>query len=354
MIRMKNSLILIILLFITFSCKENASKNRQDNISKKNVLDNVNNKEAEFQEIGLKCSGDEYNARECSNKKEKVSISFSQQAINFSIDRASFDDYDVVRLGDLGYRAYLYGNTQNKVIIIDSFLENGHLFYIYFYDKTGLKFLGKKEVTMTDESVVIDKIKISQIKNELIVFIGKGIENLKFNIDKGIDLNAKAKVSVNKIMNQNLLAPENVTNKLIFTKDSSNKLQINTEILNYIQTHTTATNNAYVIALQKYVTDQIISFYDDGERHWTEEQLIKIIAYASNTTDPLHKKLWKESPEHWHRGMWGNILSFCYVVYPKTLWVKLQAQLKKENYYNLPNVKEMMSYATEFDRFGPP
>lgn len=157
-----------------------------------------------------------------------------------------------------------------------------------------------------------------------------------------------------KMMKQNASAPENVTDKLIFTKDSSNKLQINTEILNYIQTHTTATNNTYVIALQKYVTDQIISFYDDGKRHWTEEQLIKIIAYASNTTDPLHKKLWKESPEHWHRGMWGNILSFCYVVYPKTLWVKLQAQQKKENYYNLPNVKEMMSYAQEFDRFGPP
>lgn len=171
----------------------------------------------------------------------------------------------------------------------------------------------------------------------------------KNNTSKSSDSN-----ELEKVMMQNVSSPENVTDQLIFTKDEHNQLQINTEILNYIQSHTTATDNAYVIALQKYVTHAIIKFYDRNERQWTEEQLIKIIAYASNTTDPLHKKLWKESPENWHQGMWGNILSFCYLVYPKTLWVKLQSQLKTENYYNLPNVKEMISYAQEFEKFGPP
>ncbi|WP_171032608.1 hypothetical protein [Chryseobacterium indologenes] len=40
--------------------------------------------------------------------------------------------------------------------------------------------------------------------------------------------------------------------------------------------------------MEKYVTQGIIKFYDDKNSPWTEEELIKIIAFAANTTDPLN------------------------------------------------------------------
>ncbi|SDJ20990.1 hypothetical protein [Chryseobacterium jejuense] len=168
------------------------------------------------------------------------------------------------------------------------------------------------------------------------------------------DIKSNPSTEVNDLMIKNISTPEKVTDYLIFTKDKNNKLNISAEILNYIQKNTTATENRYTIALERYVSNEITKFFDEKKSVWTEEELIKIIAFASNTTDPLHKKYWKESPENWHNGMWGNILSYCYLVYPKNLWPNLQKQFKKENYYNLPYLKEMTSYATEFDRFGPP
>ncbi|KFF73885.1 hypothetical protein HX13_17165 [Chryseobacterium sp. P1-3] len=43
--------------------------------------------------------------------------------------------------------------------------------------------------------------------------------------------------------------------------------------------------------MEKYVTQEIIKFYDDKNSPWTEEELIKIIAFAANTTDPTSKIL---------------------------------------------------------------
>ncbi|MGE8552424.1 MAG: hypothetical protein ACN6OB_00630 [Chryseobacterium jejuense] len=195
---MRNSLNLIVLLFffITVSCSEKPSTNKEENNSKNNALDRLHDKDIEFQKLELKCFGEEYNAKQCGNEKEKISISFSKGSISFSIKGVNFHDYNSSGLDDLGYQTFLYGDRNNRVIIIDSFLESGHLFYIYFYDKTGMKFLGKKEITIIDESIILDKIKVNQIKNELIIFIGNGIEKLKFNIDKGIDLNTKEKVNI--------------------------------------------------------------------------------------------------------------------------------------------------------------
>ncbi|GAE66280.1 hypothetical protein H3Z85_10285 [Chryseobacterium indologenes] len=89
-------------------------------------------------------------------------------------------------------------------------------------------------------------------------------------------------------MEKNKSNPQEVTDHLIFTKDRNNTLQINTEILSYIQKNTTAQQNQYTLALEKYVTQEIIKFYDDKNSPWTEEELIKIIAFAANTTDPLN------------------------------------------------------------------
>ena len=58
----------------------------------------------------------------------------------------------------------------------------------------------------------------------------------------------------------------------------------------YISKYTTSKNNTYVLSLEKYAIHQIDQYYGYNNRQWSEEELVKIVAYASNTTDSLHKK----------------------------------------------------------------
>jgi|GEM_PF-2088553 len=307
-----------------------------------------------FEQIPLKCYGEQYSPNRCFNELQKISVTLSKRSVSFSINDVSYVDQTADDVCEQGCQVFAYGHGPNKVIILDAFLEYGHLYVVYFYDATKLRYMGKWEVTLTDKIAQPITLEVGQIGDELEVSFQERQQKSNFNLNQGTDLRDKDMIPISEIMAAYKGNPEYITDNLIFTRDENHQLKIDTAILSYIQNNTTAQDNAYVIALQKYVTHAINRYYNDHEKLWTEEELIKMIAYAANTTDPLHKKFWKESPEHWHNGMWGNILSYCYVVHPKTLWVKLQSQLLEKHDYNLPHLQEMMSYAMEFDRFGPP
>ncbi len=307
-----------------------------------------------FGEIPLKCYGEQYSPDRCFNENEKISVALSKKSVSFVVNDVGYIDPAADDVCELGCQVFAYGNGSNKVIILDAFLEYGHLYVVYFYNATTLKYLGKKEITLTDKIAQPIKLQVGRIGDELEVSFQEGMEQFTFNLNQGKDLRDRDEIPLAELMEEHKGNPEYVTDNLIFTRDENHQLQINTEILSYIQRNSTAQDNAYVIALEKYVSHAIDGLYYSNEKQWTEAEMIKIIAYAANTTDPLHKKLWKESPEHWHNGMWGNILSYCYLVHGKTLWVKLQSQWEEEHDYNLPYLREMIAYAMEFDRFGPP
>lgn len=82
--------------------------------------------------------------------------------------------------------------------------------------------------------------------------------------------------------------------------------------------------------------------------------MFRIIAYASNITDPLFKKYWKENFSKWNNGKSGNILGFCNVAYRDKIWNKLIANFKDNKYYGLNNLEDMIYYASEFDSTGAP
>jgi len=307
-----------------------------------------------FEEIPLKCYGEQYSPDRCFNELQKIYIAISLRSASFRVNDVSYADLGEDDLCDQGCQVFAYGNGANKVIILDAFLEYGHLYRAYFYNGTTLKYLGKNEITLNEKIDQPIKLEVGQIGGELEVSFQEGMQKFTFDLNQGEDLRGRDQIPLSKLMEEYKGNPEYITDILIFTRDENQQLQIDTAILSYIQNNATAQDNAYVIALQKSVTRAINALYYNDDKKWTEEELIKIIAYAANTTDPLHKRLWNESPEHWHKGMWGNILSYCYVVHPKTLWVKLQSQLQKEHDYNLPHLPEMIAYAMEFDRFGPP
>jgi len=190
---MKNLFKLTVFLFflILISCQENRFATKEKGVKNTHV-DSVSNTEVEFKQVLLNCDGDEYNATVCVNEKEQISIAFAEKKRNFSIDQIGYIDSNDIDLGDLGFQIYVYKNSTDKVIIIDSFLECGHLFYVYFYTENGLKFLGKREVTMIDEANSIERIKVDRFKDELIISAGEHIDDLKFDTNKGIDIAIKA------------------------------------------------------------------------------------------------------------------------------------------------------------------
>ncbi len=350
------NIITLLFLFQLTGCRESDSNIKKDS-NQKNYGNTIKIlKSIIFHQEPLKCLGNQYSAFSCFDEKKNLSISFSSDAktISFLQNKNNYTHKLDNSFGDLGYQTYLFVNNKEEIILLDIFLENGHLYNVYYIDSISIKFLGKKEIVFNEEQGVSNNLKVQRKENTITILLKNSLENLQFNIDQAKNISIDNTASITKLMDANIDTPEKIVNYLIFKKEKNNKLIIDESILNYIQTHTTETQNKYVLALDKYVTNEIRKYKDGDKSEWNKEEIMKIIAYASNTTDPLFKKYWIKSPENWHNGKWGNILSFCSLVYQDSFWKELLTEFDKNNYYNLPNLEEMTQYASEFDKIGPP
>lgn len=322
---------LILLLLIFFSCKENSLK--QENANKRETFP------IDFKQEQLNCTGEKYNSNQCSDRDNNLSISFNKNSILITSNNKNYID-ESNNSSDLGYETFLFGSSNDeKIILIDNFLENGHLFLVYYVNNNNIKFLGKNEVINNTEENNAYNFKIKKTDDKVDIFLNPQLGNFSLDIEKAVNLNnnddKKAILNIN-FLNDNIATPDKITNELIFTKDKSGKLIINTDILDYIQKNTANSNNSYSMSLSKYVTQLTINFYDNESTEWREEDLFRIIGYAANTTDPLFKKYWKNNPEKWNNGQEGYILGFCNVAYHDQIWAKLTNNFKKNKYYNLP------------------
>lgn len=349
---MKNLTNLFILLFFfnLLSCKENRPK--QEKIDKSKTSYSI-----DFKQEQLECTGEKYSSNKCIDKNKKLSISFDKSSIVFIHNNRKYI-HELNNLNsDLGYETFLFKNNDDKIILIDNFLENGHLFLVYYVNKNSIKFLGKNEIINTTEENDAYNFKIKKTDSKVDIFLNSQLGNFSFDLEKAINLNTdnSSKATLNiSFLNDNIRTPDKITNKLIFTKDKLGKLIINTDILDYIQKNTTDSNNSYSMSLSKYVTQLIINYYDNESTEWDEEDLFKIIGYAADTTDPLFKKYWKNNLEKWNNGQEGYILGFCNVAYHDQIWTKLTNNFKENKYYNLPNLEEMVWYGSDFDKVGVP
>lgn len=349
---MKNLTNLFILLFFfnLLSCKENSPK--QEKIDKLTTLYSI-----DFKQEQLNCTGEKYSSNKCIDKNKNLSISFDKNSILFTNNNKNYID-KLNNSSDLGYETFLFGSSNDeKIILIDNFLENGHLFLVYYVNNNNIKFLGKNEVINNTEENNAYNFKIKKTDDKVDIFLNPQLGNFSLDIEKAANLNnnddKKAILNIN-FLNDNIATPDKITSELIFTKDKSGKLIINTDILDYIQKNTASSNNSYSMSLSKYVTQLIINFYDDESTEWREEDLFRIIGYAANTTDPLFKKYWKNNPEEWNNGQGGYILGFCNVAYHDQIWAKLTNNFKQNKYYNLPYLEEMVWYGSDFDKAGAP
>ena len=116
-------------------------------------------------------------------------------------------------------------------------------------------------------------------------------------------------------------SPENTVDNLIFTRDKSDSLQINTEILDYISKNTNRENSAYLFALEDYGKKSRESI------GWSIDEFSKIKAYIFNTSYPLRKKYWNDKFDEWYNGKPENFLG------SRGMW-------EENNYYGLPKLEE--------------
>lgn len=310
----------------------------------------------------------EYNDKKITIEYNKYTY-FGYEAEQFNLYRSSYD----LDSGDLDLIRYDDQNTKNQIFLVELNDFSFRSYHIYTFQNDLLYYLGENDIDLSKIIEQTDKIdvkfEINQTNNNITI---KSLVNNKYfstenyklekplnvykkynNVSEYTIQNSDKKIN-DAFLNENLESPEKVVDYLIFTKDSYGKLLINTKILEYIQNNTTEKNNSYTMALSKYVTDLIINYYDNKSSEWTEEELFKIIGYASNTTDPLFKKYWKSNFEKWNNGHAGYILGFCNTAYHEQIWNKLTINFKKNNYYNLPHLEDMVWYGSDFDKTGAP
>lgn len=311
----------------------------------------------------------------------KISIEYNNSTYfgygtkSFNVYQSSYD----LDSGDLDILRYDNIDTRSQIFFVELNDYSLRTYHIYVYKSNSMYYLGELNIDLSKIIEKVNKINIEfNIKQSdenfsvQSIVNGENFSTLNYklgnplnvykkynNIDEYVFGNTQQTIEKNEnndesFLEENKKTPEKVTNHLIFTKDKSGKLVINTEILDYIQKNTTDSDNSYTIALSKYVTSLIINYYDNKSSEWTEEELFKIIGYSSNTTDPLFKKYWKNNFNKWNNGKEGYILGFCNTAYHDQIWNKLTSNFKKNNYYNLPYLEDMVWYGSDFDKTGAP
>ena len=144
------------------------------------------------------------------------------------------------------------------------------------------------------------------------------------------------------VMQRNRSKAVEFINNYVFVRNCKGELEIREDILKYIEQKTTDEENThdYAKALYHY------EVYENPNK-WTEKEAYKILAYKSNTYDYLFMK---------YKGIrynnrW-NILGSIYYYSNKgdeKEWKEIEKNFEKNNYYNLPHLKEALEYAYIFE-----
>ncbi|QBA20391.1 hypothetical protein EU348_04050 [Chryseobacterium indologenes] len=139
--------------------------------------------------------------------------------------------------------------------------------------------------------------------------------------------------------------------ELIFAKNCNKELEIRGGILQSLtDTYQKSSNPKDLYGLMEFVSKLLET---DEYNNYSENEKIKMVAYLANTYDFLFKK------NHRNQDGWDlrwNILGAYFEDDSRSeiKWPKLKEEMQKNNYYNLPNLKEVISYAEGFDSVGAP
>ena len=139
--------------------------------------------------------------------------------------------------------------------------------------------------------------------------------------------------------------------ELIFAKNCDKELEVRDGVLQSMAAfYQKSSNPRDLFGLMEFSSKLLET---DEYNNYSEKEKIKMIAYIANTYDSLFKK------HHRNQDGWDprwNILGAYFEddSRSKIKWLKLKEEMQINNYYNLPNLKEVVSYAEGFDSVGAP
>ncbi|MDR4952626.1 hypothetical protein REB14_10610 [Chryseobacterium sp. ES2] len=139
--------------------------------------------------------------------------------------------------------------------------------------------------------------------------------------------------------------------ELVFAKNCNNELEVREGILQSLtDAYRKSSNPKDLYGLMEFGSKLLET---DEYNNYSENEKIKMVAYLANTYDFLFKK------NHRNQDGWDprwNILGAYFEddSRSKIKWPKLKEEMQKNNYYNLSNLKEVISYAEGFDSVGAP
>ncbi|PJJ67636.1 hypothetical protein [Chryseobacterium geocarposphaerae] len=139
--------------------------------------------------------------------------------------------------------------------------------------------------------------------------------------------------------------------ELIFAKNCNKELEIHDRILQSLtEIYQKSSNPKDLFGLMDFCSKLLET---DEYNNYSEKEKIKMVAYLANTYDLLFKK------NHRNQEGWDprwNILGAYFEddSRSRVKWSQMKEEMQKNNYYNLPNLKEVINYAEEFDSVGAP
>ncbi len=139
--------------------------------------------------------------------------------------------------------------------------------------------------------------------------------------------------------------------EIIFAKNCNKELEIrNGILLSLTEIYQKSSDPKDLFGLMEFCSKLLET---DEYNNYSEKEKIKMIAYLANTYDFMFKK------NHRNQDGWDprwNILGAYFEDDSRSTvkWSQLKEEIQKNNYYNLPNLKEVMSYAEGFDSVGAP
>jgi len=139
--------------------------------------------------------------------------------------------------------------------------------------------------------------------------------------------------------------------ELIFAKNCNKELEVRDGILQSLaDSYQRSSNPKDLFGLMEFCSKLLET---DEYDNYSEKEKIKMVGYLANTYDFLFKK------NHRNQDGWDprwNILGAYFEddSRSKIKWSQLKEEMQKNNYYNLSNLKEAMTYAEGFDSVGAP
>ncbi len=197
--------------------------------------------------------------------------------------------------------------------------------YLMYGDKAGLIYLLSREKEMAHDLL------------------------LNFNFDKEDKINKSVLDSLYNRCNPRSYEFGREVRNLIFVDNfkTDDKLYIREGILKTIEHITNENEGTYAINLIDSTLNLLRELDKSDLTKAQKGYSYKKIGYIANTCDPLFRKYHLSRTVRWGN---GNILGAYHASLVDDLepWYDLKNTFIENNYYNLPNLKEMVDYAEQF------